>query len=159
MTIPEDDESLERELFARRERALVSPPVPRLENVLRAVSPPRRMARTCRSAQGPLFAFAACAASVALIVPRLHLFAAVSPEATIRPDLVMTSVQPAAATSDLVSSVRSSVRASAVSSSPDTETCGGEEEQDGTLACSLASASTNDDTSSSCEDLVSSSSP
>lgn len=132
MTIPEDDESLERELFARRERALVSPPVPPLEDVLRAVSVQRRTVSSFRAAPASLFAFAAFAASVAVIAPRMHLFTTVSPEEAIRPDPVMMSVQPVAAMSTA--------------------------EQDDSLACSLPDRADSLAISSSSEDLVSSSS-
>jgi hypothetical protein len=169
MTTLEDDESLERELFTRRERALhavAAPPVPRLEDVLREaasaggprgsnVVPLTRVAqltstsdtarRAAARAHRPspsrlraVLLVAACAAAMVAVAPQLRHLVAAAPEATIRPEPApsMESVEsvasvPSASMTPAISSrpapaAAAASTSSAISSSVDSDVCGGE---------------------------------
>ena len=128
----DEHESIERELFRRRERALVSVPVPRLEDVLRVASVQRPAPRRSRSARPILLV--ACAAAVAFVgwsLPRLAALpsvATVAPTETIRPEVIASPVQSAAA----------STSSSYSPASAEDDVCGGEPATDSTGACTSA---------------------
>jgi hypothetical protein len=140
MTTLDDDESLERELFTRRERALaaaIPARVPSLEGVLRAAGAesaagtkptPRsnvvpfatavtndraRRGKPGRRMMGAVLLVSACAAAMVAIGPQLRQLVVGAPEATIVPEPAPRSEEPAGAPS---ASMMPAVSSPAVSS-------------------------------------------
>ncbi len=169
MTTLDDDESLERELFTRREQALaaaVSTRVPSLEDVLRAAAAPGatgslptprsnvlpfaaagkndRARRSARPMMGAVLLVSACAAAMVAIGPRLRPLVVGAPEATIVPEPAPRPDVPAGTPSaSMMPAVSSRVVSSQVASSVYSDVCGrepGESSDTCSMSCEAESS-------------------